>query len=178
MKSATPAVMAGKVFYCPTCDTWRMARRHDAPTGLYECDHCREAVEGPLTMLDAVRELYEGIPPVPCIPGCTDCCGPVPFTLTEWALIPVPMQRHRAKGTLDCPYSLNRGCDIYASRPLLCRLFGATLDPMLQCPHGRRAEHPLTTEASNHLVDRYLHLLENDARARGLHPKMPRDLFP
>lgn len=29
-------------------------------------------------------ELYASIPPVPCVPGCTDCCGPITMLPAEW----------------------------------------------------------------------------------------------
>ena len=39
---------------------------------------------------------------------------------------------------LSCPHLGAHGCQVYAERPLICRLFGTT--PRLPCPHGLRPE--------------------------------------
>ena len=36
----------------------------------------------------------------------------------------------------SCPHLGDNGCQVYAERPLICRLFGTT--PRLACPHGLR----------------------------------------
>ena len=43
-----------------------------------------------------------------------------------------------ALAELNCPYLGKNGCEVYAERPLICRLFGTT--PKLACPHGKRPE--------------------------------------
>ena len=39
---------------------------------------------------------------------------------------------------LNCPHLGDTGCQAYAERPLICRLFGTT--PRLACPNGKRPE--------------------------------------
>lgn len=39
---------------------------------------------------------------------------------------------------LSCPHLVEAGCQAYAERPLICRLFGTT--PRLACPNGKRPE--------------------------------------
>lgn len=43
-----------------------------------------------------------------------------------------------ALAELNCPYLGKNGCEVYAERPLICRLFGTT--PKLACPHGKRPD--------------------------------------
>jgi hypothetical protein len=99
--------------------------------------------------------LYARIPSFECIEGCTDCCGPVPWSTHELraaGLTEPPPER--ADGC--CAFSLKGGCDVHANRPLMCRLFGAVED--LRCPHGRGPLVPLPVEAGHDLVRRYKRL--------------------
>ena len=41
-----------------------------------------------------------------------------------------------ALAEFNCPHLGKTGCQVYAERPLICRLFGTT--PRLVCPHGKR----------------------------------------
>lgn len=101
-----------------------------------------------------LRRLYEAIPPMQCKPGCTDCCGRVPFSRPEWAAVPV--KRRQKDGCLDCPFIKAGVCSIYEHRPFICRLFAATEDPDLQCPHGCKPEHPLSQAQTDALVNAYM----------------------
>jgi Fe-S-cluster containining protein len=48
-------------------------------------------------------------------------------------------QEHAAAlAALRCPHLGETGCQVYADRPLICRLFGTT--PRLACPKGKRPE--------------------------------------
>lgn len=103
----------------------------------------------------AIDQLYAKIPRVEgCVKGCTDCCGPVPFSIVEAARAG-PEDHRPDHNCIDCPHSKNGGCDIYKNRPLMCRLFAATEDPGLTCPHGARAKVLLTSEQSHALMDEY-----------------------
>ena len=86
-----------------------------------------------------IRFFRRRIPEFECIPGCHDCCGPVTASSAELARLPVKSDAEHADALDDwrCPYLGERGCEVYAERPLICRLFGTT--PHLRCPHGR---HP------------------------------------
>lgn len=56
------------------------------------------------------------------------------------ARLPVKSRREheRALAELSCPHLGEHGCQVYAERPLICRLFGTT--PHLPCPNGKRPE--------------------------------------
>lgn len=84
--------------------------------------------------------LREQIPSFECIPGCHDCCGPVTTSSEEMARLPVKSDRQHeaALADLRCPHLGDDGCQVYAERPLICRLFGTT--PRLACPNGQRPE--------------------------------------
>lgn len=114
-------------------------------------------------------ELRDMMPTVQCIPGCSDCCGPVGFA-------PVEKQRLARQGKLvalsqfgittigaDCPYLFDGRCSIYNERPLVCRLYGAVprCHP-LTCPHGACASYPLSGVLLNYVEDNYRKLLRSD----------------
>lgn len=84
-------------------------------------------------------ELFRAqIPTFACIPGCHDCCGPVTTSTDEMARLPVKSDAEHATAlaNLSCPHLGANGCEVYAERPLICRLFGTT--PKLACPNGCR----------------------------------------
>ena len=97
--------------------------------------------------------LYRRIPAFRCKPGCSACCGPVPFSCNEWERIP---DRKMAAG-IDCPYAGPRGCAIYEKRPFMCRLFGAAAS--LPCPFGCRPDRMLSAEEAAALTRRYMELM-------------------
>lgn len=65
------------------------------------------------------ERLYARIPSFKCKEGCTDCCGPVPFSEWEWSRI--KDKRKMDLATLICPYAVAGRCEIYEQRPLICR---------------------------------------------------------
>jgi len=87
-----------------------------------------------------IRFFRERIPAFACVPGCHDCCGPVTTSTEEMARLPVKSdaEHDTALANLSCPHLGANGCQVYAERPLICRLFGTT--PRLACPNGRRPE--------------------------------------
>jgi hypothetical protein len=105
--------------------------------------------------LKGIQALYRQIPGFTCNPGCTDCCGPVPWAKSEWDNI----GDKRKATSIDCPYSLNGVCDCYDARPFICRIFGASSDTMLACPHGCKPDLPLTKAASDELSAKYFKLM-------------------
>jgi Fe-S-cluster containining protein len=80
------------------------------------------------------------IPSMHCDAGCGECCGIVPATETEFRAV----ERFIADRDIEpaahtdgtCPFYQNEGCAIYPVRPLLCRLYGHSVDPMMTCPRG------------------------------------------
>jgi Fe-S-cluster containining protein len=87
-----------------------------------------------------IRFFRERIPSFECIPGCHDCCGPVTTSSEEMARLPVKSdaEHEAALANFSCPHLGEQGCQVYAERPLICRLFGTT--PRLACPNGKRPE--------------------------------------
>lgn len=87
-----------------------------------------------------VRFLRRHIPAFDCIPGCHDCCGPVTASSEEVARLPIKSNaaHDTALAELNCVYLGKQGCEVYAERPLICRVFGAT--PKLACPHGKQPD--------------------------------------
>ena len=87
-----------------------------------------------------IRFFRKHIPAFECLPGCHDCCGPVTTSSEEMARLPVKSvaEHDAALAELNCPYLGKNGCEVYAERPLICRLFGTT--PKLACPHGKRPD--------------------------------------
>lgn len=99
-----------------------------------------------------LKEIYQQIPQFKCKDGCTDCCGPVPFTKEEWDKV----EDKRVAKNIDCPYSTEEKCDIYKDRPFMCRIFGASTD--LLCPHNCRPLNLLTEEKTRELTSQYMEL--------------------
>ena len=81
-----------------------------------------------------IDDLRRRIPSFVCVVGCHDCCGPVTASSEEMARLPVKSEAEhdRALAELSCPHLGQHGCEVYAERPLICRLFGTT--PSLACP--------------------------------------------
>lgn len=89
---------------------------------------------------------------VPCKKGCSECCGIVPFTKSEFDAIPIHLKENieitkmgedhyvPVNGKdLKCPFlkqndSGNKQCSIYEYRPFICKAFGRL--EKLTCPFG------------------------------------------
>lgn len=104
-----------------------------------------------------LHKLYRKIPTFRCNPGCTDCCGPVPFAKIEWDLV----IDKRKPTSLSCPYGVNGECDIYEQRPIICRLFGAVDTDKLACPHGCGPETKLSDKESSEIMAEYIEKFMN-----------------
>jgi len=87
-----------------------------------------------------IRFFRARIPSFECEPGCHDCCGPVTTSTEEMARLPAKSdeEHEAALADLSCPHLGSNGCQVYAERPMICRLFGTT--PRLACPNGKRPE--------------------------------------
>lgn len=115
----------------------------------------------------SLQTIYAQIPTFSCKAGCHDCCGPVPFSPSEAAFAGVQSKPALAElraalktGCEDCPHVTPQGCGIYEFRPFMCRIFGATDQGSLACPHGCKPETPLTEARVNELTDEYLRIVE------------------
>jgi uncharacterized protein len=88
-----------------------------------------------------IEDLYNLLPTLECIPGCTDCCrefGIPCRTRVEDErfrkyLKDRGMEIGQAVGT-TCPYVTETGCGVYPVRPLTCRLYGTS--PRYLCKRG------------------------------------------
>jgi uncharacterized protein len=98
-----------------------------------------------------IKALRARIPTFTCIVGCHDCCGPVTASSEEMARLPVKSEaeHERALAELSCPHLGARGCEVYAERPLICRLFGTT--PRLPCPNGKRPVYMIDTRTEQEI---------------------------
>lgn len=101
------------------------------------------------------HQLYARIPTFHCLPGCSDCCGPIPFSKWEWKRL-----KDKRKATeLECPYvNTEDKCDIYSKRPLLCRLFGTVNHPKMVCPHGCGPDKMISQKEAGEMLDTYYKL--------------------
>lgn len=100
---------------------------------------------------DAVRKLWDTVPPVQCRGLCVESCGPVPMTAAEARIIGKPTTFNA--DTLTCSHLNPFGaCSIYKDRPLVCRLWGAT--PAMQCPFG--CKPTMTAHAAQTLTVRMI----------------------
>jgi hypothetical protein len=103
-----------------------------------------------------LSQIYACIPKTSaCPPGCSECCGPVPFTAEEAKAAEKFSGKKPHLTGIDCGYCTPQGCEIYPVRPLMCRLFGATDSPNLKCLKGIRAENALTEGQSVRLIQAY-----------------------
>jgi uncharacterized protein len=98
-----------------------------------------------------LQKLYEQIPNFKCKPGCTACCGLVPWSDEEWERL----DDKRPTYDYTCPYASQAGCLVYAKRPLTCRLFGVVDHFLMHCPHGT-AERLLTPAQSKKMLKGYV----------------------
>jgi len=99
-----------------------------------------------------IRKIRATVPKFACIPGCSDCCGPVMWN--KWEI----EQLELVKDILvpKCPYSTSTGCAAYAHRPVVCRLFGAVEG--MDCPHGKTPLKRLSRDATKKLTAGYWNL--------------------
>jgi len=95
----------------------------------------------------ALEQMYAQVPSIACQGLCQDCCGPLGMAYVEWIRIKraSPLRLAEAKQVV-CPLLKRGKCTVYASRPMICRLWGVTEN--MPCPWGCRPERYLTiTEA-------------------------------
>jgi Fe-S-cluster containining protein len=98
-----------------------------------------------------LEQLYAKCGSVPCVKGCTDCCGPIWMLPEEWDRTGRPRdeavilesgfllaaQKDEEGIKPLCLFLGEDGCTVYEHRPLVCRLYAACHD--MECPHGKRA---------------------------------------
>jgi Fe-S-cluster containining protein len=107
-----------------------------------------------MTKKEMLTDLRKKIPTFKCIPGCRDCCGPVPLSKTE--LQEIKGYKGRPQLGLSCAYECKKGCSIYEHRPIICRLFGTVTDPLIRCPHGFMPDTILSKAQADEIMEVYL----------------------
>lgn len=109
----------------------------------------------------ALKRIYAKVPRVACKGLCQACCGPIGMT---------PMEAHRlnraaghkvnASKDLTCSALVDGRCSAYESRPLICRLWGAS--EAMPCHHGCEIidndGKPLTADECSILVNQSVDL--------------------
>ena len=100
------------------------------------------------------KALDARIPSFKCKEGCTECCGPVPFSAWEQAQVKVEPGRLGR----PCPYLGETGCLIYENRPLMCRLYGTV--PEMKCPYKCRPEKMLSSVEGRRILTKYKKMAE------------------
>lgn len=126
-----------------------------------------------------LRMLYRQVPATsPCVAGCMDCCGPVPWTTEEAGRVQADLPPGALTTVVEgvvtwanaatgkCVFASPQGCRVYDRRPFMCRIFGAADAPILTCPHGVRAKRPLTDQQARRLTDAYAQ--EHTPQAEGI----------
>lgn len=106
-----------------------------------------------------IEAIYATIPKVNCKGICgADYCGPIMMSRLEWRRLIErfpeikPIHVPGIGDVLDtgdgcdlCPLLAEDGsCRAYDIRPVICRLFGAVMDPNMICRHGCQPERWLT----------------------------------
>lgn len=108
-----------------------------------------------MTKKEILLELRGQIPTFDCIPGCHDCCGPVPFSKTELQEVK-GLKKGKPEERLSCEYECKKGCSVYEHRPIICRLFGTVDDDKIKCPHGFMPDRILNKAQADEIMKRYL----------------------
>ena len=100
-----------------------------------------------------LEDLCARIPRLECRRLCGHSCGPIVVPAAEWRQLTRAGGPREAGADLVCPY-LERGaglCEVYASRPLICRLWGVA--ETLPCPHGCQPERWLSAAEVEALLE-------------------------
>jgi len=95
-------------------------------------------------LISILRQLRDRIPDMKCVPGCTQCCGHVPWSRFEWLLLPTGERRKHDDFTFLCPHATERGCRVYEHRPLVCRMTGVSEG--IPCPRGVPVDATISKE--------------------------------
>lgn len=87
--------------------------------------------------LEALDNLYAGLPKIECKRLCQQACGPIMLTPLERRRIVSETGRIPPIGPeLSCPLLRDGACSVYEIRPAICRLWGLVDRPTMRCPHG------------------------------------------
>lgn len=109
----------------------------------------------------SLADIYGRIPEVACKGRCKESCGPIAMSNQEdrrlqelGFTIPSMLDGVAAIERGEdyyCPALQAGRCRVYADRPTICRLWGAT--ESMPCPHGCTPPNALTQQESFHLLN-------------------------
>jgi uncharacterized protein len=101
--------------------------------------------------LSALHGLYRQIPALACQGRCTEACGPLGLSQLEFVQIQRATPLRLAEGkTTACPLLKRGRCTVYATRPMICRLWGVV--ESMPCVWGCRPERYLTVDEADSLM--------------------------
>jgi len=137
-----------------------------------------------------LEDLYAQCPSVPCKQNCDKCCGPTPFSPSEWrrakrhlkhlkhktctfltqgtiagTVIPAQVVRDHGEMLYACVFKTPHGCSIYEDRPFTCRVFGTVRGLDFSCPEGRAPLFPLERKKVIKLVGQYRVIVAREVAA-------------
>jgi uncharacterized protein len=99
----------------------------------------------------ALQCLYRQIPTLACQGLCTEACGPLGLSQLEFVQIQRATPLRLAEGkTTACPLLKRGRCTVYATRPMICRLWGVV--ESMPCVWGCRPERYLTVDEADSLM--------------------------
>ena len=114
--------------------------------------------------LSALHVLYRQMPALACQGLCTEACGPLGLSQLEFVQIQRATPLRLAEGkTTACPLLKRGRCTVYATRPMLCRLWGVVEN--MPCVWGCRPERYLTVDEADELMR------EAEVLSQGLFPE-------
>lgn len=90
-----------------------------------------------LASLLTLESVYESLPTVICQGLCAESCGPIACSQAEADRMEAAAGRPlEFMSGLTCGYldQVHRRCTVYAVRPMICRLWGVTMN--MACPWG------------------------------------------
>ena len=106
----------------------------------------------------ALDALYAELPGLECRGLCQQSCGPISMSRMEWRRIldrrdVDATQARKLRADLTCPLLAPNGrCRVYATRPMICRLWGVAED--MPCLWGCRPERYLSREEGHEFLRR------------------------
>ena len=111
------------------------------------------------------------IPAMECHPGCHKCCdGFAPDMMKEeWYRINHPGKYSMGEPLDTCPFLIDKGCEIYHQRPLICRMFGTVAKEDVEaadlpggltifCREGMQPKTPLPLADALRITTDYIRL--------------------
>lgn len=109
-----------------------------------------------------LKPIYDRLPELNCLGKCFESCGPIHWTVNEAALAErqtgKPAMFVQEGQNLRCTYlDADRRCEVYAIRPLICRMFGQV--EKMKCPFGCEPERWLSDDEARAMFGEILPLV-------------------